>query len=278
MRQFLTITAALAATANAQSASSLTMWLPGPANNPSLYSMRHMGLSTFPPVASIISSDATTTVFALGCPSSTASSSFFNGQKYQTCNWATNEATYSIISNTRHVLHQTQDHPPASIWWTCDYNTAATKMSCDMEISGDVNDNTDGPISGIVWGPEPDRVGNVMAFATVEVVTAGRFGELQCGRGWKTWTAPACNSEGTGGKGTMVWSVGSEAAVATSASGSGSGSAGASASQGSGSGAAATASNTGSGSAPASTGAAGGFGVDAVRLAALVGGAAAAVW
>lgn len=163
-----------------------------------------------------------------------------------------------------------------SAWWTCEHDVAATKVTCDLEIAGDVNDNTDGPISGAVWGPEPDRVGNVIAFATAEVVSEGRFGELRCDGGYKDEMFPSCDSNGSGGKGTMVWSVGSEGPASATAS-----EPSLTASEGSGSGAAATAtaSSTASGSAAtASAGAAGGFGVDAVRLAALVGGAAVAAW
>lgn len=192
-------------------------------------------------------------------------------------------ATYSIISSTRHVVHRTGDQNSYSMWWTCDYNAPATKMTCDFEVSGNVNDNTGGPISGLVWGPEPDRIGNVMAFATAEVMTQGRFGELDCEQAYdllskeEQATARSCNSDGTGGKGTMTFSVGSESAEAT---GSGQGSSGSpTATQGSGSGAAATASSTAGGSVASPTvGAAGGFGVDAAKLAALVGGAAFAAW
>jgi hypothetical protein len=156
-------------------------------------------------------------------------------------------------------------------------------MTCDLEVSGNVNDNTGGPVSGLLWGPEPDRIGNVMAFATAEVVTQGRFGELDCEPAYdhlskeQQATARTCNSDGTGGKGTMTYSVGSESAEATR---SGQGSSGSpTATQGSGSGAAATASSTAGGSVASPTvGAAGGFGVDAVKLAALVGGAAFAAW
>lgn len=147
-------------------------------------------------------------------------------------------------------------------------------MSCDFEVTGDVNDNTNGTVRGAVWAKEPDRVGNVMAFATAEVVTAGRFGELECNIGYGTSSARRCNSDGTGGEGTISFGVFTESAGATGAAGSASASA--TATQGSGSGAAATASSTAS--ATAATGAAGGFGVDAVRLVALVGGAAVAAW
>lgn len=282
MRQSLALAGALAATASAQSASSLTYWYPGPANNPSRAS-KYSLTATFPPVASIISSNAATTVFALGCPTSTSSpSSIFNGEYYESCTWATDSATYSIISSTRHVVHRSAEQNSYSMWWTCDYDAPATKMTCDLEVSGDVNDNTGGPISGLVWGPEPDKIGNVMAFATAEVVTQGRFGELDCEQAYNVLskeqqaTARSCNSDGTGGKGTMTFSVGSESAEAT---GSGAGSSSPTATQGSGSGAAATASSTAGGSVASPTvGAAGGFGVDAIRLAALVGGAAVAAW
>ena len=168
------------------------------------------------------------------------------------------------------------------MWWTCDYDAPATKMTCDIEVSGNVNDNTGGPISGLVWGPEPDKLGNVMAFATAEVVTQGRFGELDCEQAYNVLskeaqaTARSCNSDGTGGKGTVIFSAGTESVEAT---GSGTGSGGPTATQGSGSSAAATASSTAGGSVASPTvGAAGGFGVDAIRLAALVGGAAVAAW
>jgi hypothetical protein len=241
--------------------------------------------ATYPPVASIISSNAATTVFALGCPTSTSTpSSFFNGAYYESCAWATDSAIYSIISSTRHVLHRTAEEKSASMWWTCDYDAPATKMTCDIEITGDVNDNTGGPIEGAVWGPKPDKIGNVMAFATAEVVSEGRFLELDCVTGYRysmlneeqRATARTCNSDGTGGKGTMTFGVGSESAEAT---GSGTGSGSPAATQGSGSGAAATASSTTGGSAASPTeGTAGGFGVDAVKLAAMVGGAAFAAW
>lgn len=156
-------------------------------------------------------------------------------------------------------------------------------MTCDYEVSGNVNDNSEGPVSGLVWGPEPDKLGNVMAFATAEVVSEGRFWELDCEVGYSMLsaaeqaTARSCNSDGTGGKGTMTFGVGSESAEATGSSGARSGSP--TATQGSGSGAAATATNTAGGSVASPTaGAAGGFGVDAVKLAALVGGAAFAAW
>lgn len=161
------------------------------------------------------------------------------------------------------------------MWWTCDHDVAATKVTCDMEVSGDVNDNTDGPVEGIVWGAKPDKFGNVIAFATAEVVTAGRFGELECNGGFvQEGESPiSCDSNGSGGKGTRVWSVGSETARETTSG------TRTTVGQGSGSGAAATAASTASGTAAtASAGAAGGFGVDAVRLAALLGGAAVAAW
>ncbi|KAJ4994053.1 hypothetical protein SVAN01_00530 [Stagonosporopsis vannaccii] len=274
MRHSLTLAAAtLASTTTAQSVSSLTFWRPGPDNNPSRYEPE---TTTFPPVASIISSNSATTIFALGCPplSTGAPSSIYNGAFYETCLWATDYATYSIISSTRHIMHLTQDRPSASVWWTCDHDVAATKLTCDLEVSGDVLDNTDGPISGLVWGPEPDKAGNVIAFATAEVVTTGRFGELECNRGHKDESIRTCDSNGSGGKGTMVWSVSSEGPASATAS-----EPTLTASEGSGSGAAATASSTLSGSAAtASAGVAGRFGVDAVRLAALVGGAAVAAW
>ena len=270
----MAITVALASTATAQSASSLTFWLPGPANNPSLYSKQGLGTTSFPPVASIITSDPATTVFALGCPTSTASpSSIFNGEYYETCNWATDYGTYSIIDKTKHVLHRTGEQPSASMWWSCDYDSIKTKMTCDLEVLGDVNDNTGGPISGAVW---PDNHGNVVAFATAEVVTEGRFGELDCGIGYQSSSARSCNDDGTGGKGTMSWGVFSESAATTglmTASGS---APSVTATQGSGS-AGATATASGSVTA-ASTGAAAGFGVEGGLLAGLVGAAAFAAW
>ena len=142
-------------------------------------------------------------------------------------------------------------------------------MTCDMEVSGDINDNTGGPVSGVVW---PDELGNVVAFATAEVVTKGRFGELECGFGYQSSSARKCNSDGTGGQGTMSWGVGSESAVTTGLKTASGSAPSVTVSQGSGSGAAVTASST------ASTGAAGWFGVDAARLAALAGGAAFAAW
>lgn len=152
-------------------------------------------------------------------------------------------------------------------------------MSCDLEIQGDVLDNTGGIIRDAVW---PDERGNLMAWATAEIVTEGRFGELDCGIGDATSSARKCNSEGTGGKGTHVWSADggvptglmTETASAPAVTGSSSGPA----RTGSGSGAAATASSTVSGSATTSTGAAAGFGVDALKLVGLVGGAAFAAW
>lgn len=276
MRQTLAIAGALATTATAQAASSLTFWLPGNNMNPSIASKHGFPLETFPPVASIITSNADTTVFALGCPSATgAPSSTLIDERYETCQWATDERTFSIISSTKHVMHVSHDMPAASMWWSCDYNNVATKLTCDLEITGDVNDNTGGPIEGAVFGKEPDKIGNVLVWATAEVVTAGRFGELECNGGYQSWTAPSCNSDGTGGKGTRSWGVFTDSASAT---GSRTGSAGATATatEGSGSGTAPTAASTASGS--AATGAAGGFGVDAVKLAALVGGAAFAAW
>lgn len=110
-----------------------------------------------------------------------------------------------------------------------------------MKISGGSGD-TNGPVRK-VWGAEPDSMGNVIAFATAEVVTKGRFGEIICIRGY--CAAPP-------GETTRFWDAVSETTAKTV---------------------------TGGGSAAtASAGAAGGFGVDAVRLAALVGGGAAAVW
>lgn len=275
MRYSFTLAAvALAGATNAQSASSLTFWLPGPANN--VNDTGFYGTTTFPPVASIVSSNSATTVFALGCPtfSNAPPSSIPNGDLWETCSRATDYATYTIISGTRHVMHVTYEKPSASMWWSCEHNVAATKVTCDLEISGDVNDNTGGPIEDAVWGPEPDRVGNVIAFATAEVVTTGRFGERECNVGYRDETIIACDSNGSGGKGTAVWSVGTEGPATATAS-----EPSLTASAGSGSGAAATASSTASGSAAtASAGAAGGFGVDAVRLAALVGGAAVAAW
>lgn len=163
--------------------------------------------------------------------------------------------------------------PPASMWWTCDYDAVKTKMTCDMEVSGDVNDNTGGPISGVVW---PDKLGNMVAFATAEVVTTGRFGELECGVGYQSSSARKCNSDGTGGKGTMSWGAGSESIVTTglmTASGS---APSVTATQGSGS---AVATATASGSvATASTGAAEEFRIKGGVLAGLVGAAAFAAW
>lgn len=143
-------------------------------------------------------------------------------------------------------------------------------MSCDLEVQGNVNDNTGGVISDLVW---PDGRGNVVAWATAEIVTEGRFGELDCGIGHKSSSARMCNSEGTGGKGTKVWSEGGSVTTGLNTE-----SASAPAVTGSGSGVAATASSTVSGSAASSTGAAAGFGVDAVRLVGLLGGAAFAAW
>ena len=283
MRQTVAIAGALAATATAQSASSITFWMPGFANNLSQASKHGLPTTSYPPVASIITSNPSTTVFALGCPSSTGTpSSMYNGAWYETCNYATDLRTFTIISSTKHIMHVTREQPSASMWWSCDYNTAATKITCDLEITGDVNDNTDGVIEGAVWGKESDRLGNVLAWATAEVVTAGRFGELECGGGYGTSSGLPCNSDGTGGKGTRSFGVFTESTSARptrTATGPRSETAIATASQGSGSGGAATAASTASGSAATgTTGAAGGFGVDAVKLAALVGGAAFAAW
>lgn len=163
-------------------------------------------------------------------------------------------------------MHLTDGVEDFSAWWTCDYNTAATRVTCDMEIAGNVNDNTGGPLTGLVW---PDERGNVVAFATAEVVTQGRFGELDCGIGDKSSSARACNSDGTGGKGTKIWSVGAATGLVTA-----SGSApAATATQGSGAGGVATGTASGSVAAP-STGMAVGRGVDGFVVAALVGAAA----
>ncbi|KAJ8116982.1 hypothetical protein OPT61_g1711 [Boeremia exigua] len=200
----------LATMSTTQSTSSLIFWLPGPANNPSRASQWGTPLSTFPPVASIVSSNTATTVFALGCPlSTTTPSSVSNRMSHEVCPWAHDYGTYSIISSTKHVLHRSQDNPSASMWWTCDHDVQATKVTCDMEVSGNVNDNTDGPIEGLVWSAQPNRFGSVIAFATAEVVTAGRFGELECNEGYvgEGESTTTCDSNGSGGKGTRVWSA-----------------------------------------------------------------------
>lgn len=98
-------------------------------------------------------------------------------------------------------MHATGTSPEYSAWWTCDYNAVATQMACALEVSGDVNDNTQGPASGVF----PDARGNVVAFATAEVVTQGRFGERECGQPDASGSVLMCNSDGTGGKGTMSW-------------------------------------------------------------------------
>ncbi|KAF9697307.1 hypothetical protein EKO04_004741 [Ascochyta lentis] len=195
----LVMVAAVAGTASAQSATALTFWMPGPAMNPSIYSKQGFGLTTYPPVASILSSDTATTVFTLGCPSPVPAtqSRIQDGSTFLTCNWATHSATYTLINSTRHIMHETQTAPDASQWWSCDYNTAATQLTCGFEILGDVNDNTGGPITDWVI---PDERGNVVAFATAQVVAQGRFGELQCGVGYRSRSALPCNSDGTGGK------------------------------------------------------------------------------
>jgi len=124
-----------------------------------------------------------------------------------------------------------------------------------MQVDGNVNDNT----NGTVEFEFPDRFGNIVNFVTAEVVTAGDFGgaegDAQSTMAWYSSELPQTGPRtASGGPPAMT------------------------ASQGSGSGAAPTASNTASGGAAASTGAAGGFGVDAVRLVGLVGAAALAAW
>ncbi|KZM27015.1 uncharacterized protein EKO05_0004987 [Ascochyta rabiei] len=171
--------AVVAGTASAQSAPSataLTFWKPGPALNPSLYSKQGFGSTTYPPVASIITSDAATTIFQLGCPSfvPATQSPILDGSMTLTCDWATNSATYTLINSTRNVMHETYASPAYSRWWTCDYNTAATQMTCALEVIGGEID-TNGPVSDWVI---PDKAGNVIAFATAEIVTEGSFAAL----------------------------------------------------------------------------------------------------
>lgn len=140
-----------------------------------------------------------------------------------------------------------------SVWWSCDYNQVKTVMDCDMQIDGDVNDNT----NGTVQFEFPDRFGNVVAFVTAEVVSSASLATA----GGSAATMSRASETSRSGLSTADGS----APVMT-------------ATQKSGDGAAATASSTASGTVAASTGAAGGFGVDAVKLVGLVGGAAFAAW
>ena len=143
------------------------------------------------------------------------------------------------------------------------------QVTCALEVSGNVNDNTGGPISEIVY---PDKLGNVVAFATASVVTEGQFAELDCGTGGKSSTGE-CNSDGTGGEAsasssksaTKLVTASGSAPVATATQGSGVGSS--------------MATRTASGSvATVSTGVAAEFGIDSSALAALFGVAAFAAW
>lgn len=244
---------ASASLASAQSPASLTFWRPGWQNNPSSAHKWGFDASTYPPYASVITSNPSTTIFALGCPTSAPTLSL--GTTSESCTWTDDGATYTIIDKTQHIAHETRVENSVSVWWSCDYNEVKTVMDCAMQIDGNVNDNT----NGTVEYEFPDRFGNVVNFVTAEVLTAGDFGGEEGGASTMAWDSSELPKTGlrtaSGGPPAMT------------------------ASQGSGSGAAPTASSTMSGGgAAASTGAAGGFGVDAVRLVSLVGAAALAAW
>lgn len=244
---------ASASLASAQAAASLTFWRPGWQNNPSSAAKWGFDTATYPPYASIITSNPSTTIFALGCPTSAPTLSL--GTTSESCTWTDDGATYTIIDATKHVAHETLSDPSASVWWSCDYSPVKTVIDCAMQIDGDVNDNT----NGTVEFEFPDRFGDIVTFVTAEVVTAGAFGEAE-----------------SGASSTMAWYSGklSQTGLRTASASPPA----MTASQGSGSGAAPTASKTATAGAAASTGAAGVFGVDAVRLVGLVGGAALAAW
>jgi hypothetical protein len=251
MRRSIILAIASASLASAQSTASLTFWRPGFQNNPSSASKWGFDTSTYPPYASVITSNPSTTIFTLGCPTSAPTLAL--GTTSESCTWADDGATYTIMDETKHIAHQTGSDPSVSVWWSCDYNQVKTIMDCDMQIDGDVNDNT----NGTVEFEFPDKFGNVVAFVTAEVVGAAGFATEGAGAKTMSWVSDVA---GTGLR------TASERPPATTAA------------RGSGDGAAATASSTLSGSAAASTGAAAGFGVDAMRLVGLVGGAAFAAW
>ena len=167
-------------------------------------------------------------------------------------------------------MHRTGAEYQYSAWWTCDHNTVATQVTCAMEVSGDVLENTGGPISEAVY---PDNLGNLVAFATASIVTEGRFGELKCGIRRGSSSARECNSDGTGGKA----SVGGSASATKLITASGSAPSVA-ATQGSGV-HSSMATRTGSGNvATASAGTATGYRVHSGGLAVLFGVAAFTAW
>lgn len=251
-----TILAVASATfTTAQTTASLTFWRPGFQNNPSSASEWGFDTSTYPPYASVITSNPSTTIFTLGCPTPAPTLTF--GTTSESCTWDDDSATYTIVDATKHIAHETRTDPSASIWWSCDYSAAKTVIDCAMQIDGNVNDNT----NGTVEFEFPDRFGNVVAFVTAEVVTEGGFGGRGSTQSMMSSTMPWVSELPQTGLRTA--SGGPPAMTAT---------------QGSGYGAAATASRTASGAAVASTGAAGALSVSAVRLVGLVGGAALAAW
>ena len=117
-------------------------------------------------------------------------------------------------------------------------------MDCAMQVDGDVNDNA----NGTVQYEFPDRFGNVLNLVTAEVLTAGDFGGKEG------------VAQSTGSASTTPWysSELPQTGVRTASGG--------------------PRAMTASGGTAASTGAAAGFGVDAVRLVGLTGGAALAAW
>jgi hypothetical protein len=258
MHQSTILAIASASLASAQTTASLTFWRPGWQNNPSSASKWGFDTATYPPYASVITSNPSTTIFALGCPTSAPTLSL--GTTSESCTWTDDSATYTIIDATKHIAHETRSDPSVSVWWSCDYSPVKTVMDCAMQIDGNVNDDT----NGTVEYEFPDRFGNIVNFVTAEIVTAGGFGGAHGG------------AQSTMSESTMAW-YSSELPQTGLRTASG-GPPAMTASQGSGSGAAPTASSTASKDAAASTGAAAGFGVDAVRLVGLVGAAALAAW
>ncbi|KAF3036085.1 hypothetical protein E8E12_007375 [Didymella heteroderae] len=170
MRKYAIVAIASASFTSAQATASLTFWRPGFQNNPSSASEWGFDTSTYPPYASVITSNPSTTIFALGCPTSAPIIDF--GTTSESCTWTDDGATYTIMDKTKHIAHETRSDPSVSIWWSCDFDQVKTVMDCDMQIDGNVNDNT----NGTVEFEFPDRFGNIVAFVTAEVVTAGNFG------------------------------------------------------------------------------------------------------
>ncbi|KAF2131261.1 hypothetical protein P153DRAFT_394618 [Dothidotthia symphoricarpi CBS 119687] len=237
MRQSVALLFILVGSACAESV--LTYFLPGVGEGDESFILD--------PVASIKTSSPSTTVFALGCPSSVPS--------HTTCDWSSYAIDYTIISSTHYEIHVTEDVGQVSAGYMCDYSSL--KMTCTVSQSGG-NDALMEPLTVVL--PDEEN-GLQLTFATATVVEEGVFS--------------------SGGV-----SASTRAAASTTAASTGlktaSGSAPSPTSLHSGSGVSATGANTaiasGSASVAVSTGAAANFGLEGSAIVALAGAAALNFW